>query len=378
MVTVIDRLTNVGHVAASFGIPSVQANTAYVAQTFKAAGSVLNSVEFLIDGDVKEFGGATVLKYRVLITTVEGTGDSVKPKAVLFESAVLSEPIDDNHAFHHVTVDTGALGLVDGQTYAIVLDAMASSGEPTSGSPIAHVGSFLATSYKNGAGSDYLDGHVLYYISSVPRAEAFAAEDWTDYNEQDMSFRLVFSNPGMVIKGTKKNDKVDATHTVKGQPLPGAKDDTIIGKKGNDKLSGLAGDDAIDGGPGKDKVKGGDGDDLLVGGKGKDTLFGEAGSDIFLFDVALKEAPDRIKAFVPADDTIRLDAAIFSVFPAGALAGGSFHIGTKAADADDYLVYNPGSGALFYDSDGASGNKGIKFAVLDKNLAMTSADFAVV
>jgi Ca2+-binding RTX toxin-like protein len=377
MATVINRLTNVGHVNASFGIPSGQANTAFVAQTFKAAGSVLNSVEFLIDGDVKDFGGATILKYRVLITTVDGTGNAVKPKTVLFESAVLSEPIDDNHVFHQVKVDTGALGLVDGQTYAIVLEALASSGEPTSGSP-PHVGSFLATSYKNGAGSDYLEGHVLYYVSTVPRAEAFAAEDWQDYNDQDMSFRLVFSNPGIVITGTKKNDKVDATHTVKGQPLPGAKDDAITGKKGNDKLSGLAGDDTIDGGPGKDKLKGGDGDDLLIGGKDKDTLFGDAGKDIFLFDVSLKEAPDRIKAFVPADDTIHLDATIFGVFTQGAVAAGSFHIGNKAADADDYLVYNPGSGALLYDSDGAGGNKGIKFAVLDKNLAMTSADFAVV
>jgi hypothetical protein len=52
-----------------------------------------------------------------------GTGDDVKPKTVIFESGILSEPIDGNHAFHHVTVSTGALDLTEGQAYAIVLDA---------------------------------------------------------------------------------------------------------------------------------------------------------------------------------------------------------------------------------------------------------------
>ena len=56
----------------------------------------------------------------------------------------------------------------------------------------------------------------------------------------------------------------------------------------------------------------------------------------------------------------------------------SLHIGNKAADADDYVVYNPVNGALFYDSDAEGGNKGIKIATLDKNLSLTSADFAVV
>ena len=209
------------------------------------------------------------------------------------------------------------------------------------------------------------------------QAPAFAG-NWTDYNDQDLAFRLTFTNPGVTINGTKKNDKVDATHTVKGQPLPGVDDDTIIGQKGKDKLSGLAGNDLIDGGKDNDKLKGGDGDDLLIGGKGKDTLSGEAGADTFLFNVSLKEAPDRIKGFTPADDTVRLDDAIFSVFTPGALPAASLHIGNKAADADDYLVYNPVSGDLLYDSDAAGGHKGIVFATLDKNLTLTAADFAVV
>ena len=99
----IDRLTNVGYINASFGVSSANARTAYVAQTFKATGSALTSIEFLIDGQQESGTNGTAVAYRVLITTVEGTGDDVKPKTVLFESGILSEPIDANHSYHHVT-----------------------------------------------------------------------------------------------------------------------------------------------------------------------------------------------------------------------------------------------------------------------------------
>ena len=181
---------------------------------------------------------------------------------------------------------------------------------------------FSARASRGLQGSNYADGHVFWYVPGVPRDQAFAA-DWADYNNEDLAFRLTFSLRGVTINGTRKDDKVDATHTVKGQPLPGANDDTIIGKKGEDKLSGLAGNDLIDGGKDNDKLKGGDGDDDLIGGKGKDKLLGEAGADTFLFNVSLKEAPDKLKGFAAADDTIQVDDAIFSVFVQGALAGGS-------------------------------------------------------
>ena len=165
---------------------------------------------------------------------------------------------------------------------------------------------------------------------------------------------------------------------MKGQPLPGNKDDTIIGKKGNDKLSGLGGDDTINGGAGRDKLNGGDGNDLLIGGKGRDILTGKAGSDIFVFNVSLKQPPDKVKDFTPADDTFHLAHQVFSVFAPGAVAASSFHVGSKAADADDYLVYNPVNGRLSYDSDGAGGHKAIDIALLHANLSLTAADFVII
>ncbi len=374
MVNTINQLTNVGYVGASFGVTSANAKTAYIAQTFEAIGSPLTSIEFLIDGQQEDLTDSTTLQYRVMVTTVEGTGDDVKPKTVVFESGLLSEPIDANHSFHHVTVNTGTLDLVEGQTYAIVLDATPTKQLP--GDPF-WVGSLVAASHTDSTGTDYLGGHVFYHATGDDRATAFAG-DWTDYDDQDLAFRLTFSSVGVTINGTKKNDKVDASHTVKGQPLPGDKDDTIFGKNGKDKLSGLAGNDVIDGGKGKDNLKGGDGNDLLIGGKAKDTLSGGAGKDAFLFNVSLKELPDKIKDFTPVDDTIQLDHAIFSALTPGALPATALHVGSKAADADDYLVYNPVNGALLYDSDAAGGHKGIKIATLDDNLTLTAADFVIV
>ena len=87
---------------------------------------------------------------------------------------------------------------------------------------------------------------------------------------------------GNTVAGTKRGDTIDASH---GIPELGAagfattEDDTINGKKGNDKVFGLAGDDTLKGAAGNDKLYGGDGDDILVGGKGKDKLDGGAGDD---------------------------------------------------------------------------------------------------
>ena len=165
MVAAIDHLTNVGNVGVSFGVVGANAKTAYVAQTFKAIGSSLTSIEFLIDGQEEGGTNGTAVKYRVLITTVEGTGDDVKPKTVVFESGILSEPIDADHSFHHVTVNTGSLALTAGQTYAIVLDATPTNqqaGDPN------FVGSLVGASYFDPAGSNYADGHVFWYVPGVP------------------------------------------------------------------------------------------------------------------------------------------------------------------------------------------------------------------
>ena len=84
---------------------------------------------------------------------------------------------------------------------------------------------------------------------------------------------------GNDISGTKHKDVVNAKKTVTGEPKPTGEEDLIVGRKGNDKLSGLDGNDIVKGGSGKDKLKGNDGDDLLKGGSGNDKLSGQTGDD---------------------------------------------------------------------------------------------------
>jgi len=49
-----------------------------------------------------------------------------------------------------------------------------------------------------------------------------------------------------------------------------------------------------------------------------------------------------------------------------------------AADADDYLIYRSGTGALFYDADGNGAGAAVQIAVLGSGLALTVADFTVI
>jgi Ca2+-binding RTX toxin-like protein len=50
---------------------------------------------------------------------------------------------------------------------------------------------------------------------------------------------------------------------------------------------------------------------------------------------------------------------------------------SSAADANDYIIYDTTSGALYYDANGSGGAGPIQFAVLSGAPALTSLDFVV-
>jgi Ca2+-binding RTX toxin-like protein len=145
---------------------------------------------------------------------------------------------------------------------------------------------------------------------------------------------------------------------------------TIIGNNGANVLTGNGGNDQL--------LSGG-GADVLSGGPGADRLTGGAGRDAFVFDAARGTAVDTIADFVVADDTIRLDAAGFAGLPTGTLAAGALGVGASAADADDRLIYDPATGALYFDPDGGDvAMPQTQFAQLAAGLALTNADFIVI
>jgi serralysin len=53
-------------------------------------------------------------------------------------------------------------------------------------------------------------------------------------------------------------------------------------------------------------------------------------------------------------------------------------IGTAALEANDRIIYDSNTGALFYDDDGVGGNAQVQFATLSTGLALTYLDFLVV
>ncbi|MGH6771505.1 MAG: M10 family metallopeptidase C-terminal domain-containing protein [Xanthobacteraceae bacterium] len=196
----------------------------------------------------------------------------------------------------------------------------------------------------------------------------------------DIRINVINGNAGNdTINGGGGNDRLfggSGHDTVNG----GASNDSIKGGTGVDKLYGSTGNDKLYGETGIDRLYGGSGDDFLVGGRDRDTLAGESGRDTFLFDAALSSINiDTIVGYSVASDTIRLENAIFkTLIPTGTLAANLFFAGAAANDADDRIVYNPSTGALFYDFNGNGAGGAIQFAKLSGALALTNLDFIVV
>jgi serralysin len=126
-------------------------------------------------------------------------------------------------------------------------------------------------------------------------------------------------------------------------------------------------------------IYGNAGDNVLDGRGGNDILQGFGGADTYAFGSPLGAGNvDTILGYNVADDTIRLDDAIFTGLATGTLAAGAFHTGAAAGDADDRIIYNSATGALLFDPDGTGAGAAIQFATLNPGLVMTASEFVVV
>ena len=109
----------------------------------------------------------------------------------------------------------------------------------------------------------------------------------------------------------------------------------------------------------------------LAGGAGNDTLTGGAGADAFVFDTAPGAANrDLIADFNTGEgDRLVLDLQVFAVAgtPGGTLSESQFRKAAgavAAADADDRIILNTTSGALYYDADGVGGAAPVQLATV--------------
>ena len=192
------------------------------------------------------------------------------------------------------------------------------------------------------------DGNDVYYVDNALDVvtEAVGATAGTlDFIYSSVSFTNAVNVERLGLNGTAN---VNATGL-------SSQADYLIGNVGNNTLNGMG---------------------------GNDTLSGGLGNDIFRFDTALSAATnvDNILDFNVAADTIQLENSIFTLFTTiGAIAADLFKDLTTSGpqDANDVILYNETTGALFYDADGLGGNAATQFATLTNHVAIFYDDFII-
>jgi Ca2+-binding RTX toxin-like protein len=126
-------------------------------------------------------------------------------------------------------------------------------------------------------------------------------------------------------------------------------------------------------------ITGNAGANMLNGGLGRDVLTGLGGTDSFVFDTALGANNVDTIADYAKGERILLDDAIFARAGAvGQLTGAAFYSGTAAHDANDRIIYDAKTGAVFYDADGTGATAAVQFATVTGGPTLNAADFWVI
>jgi Ca2+-binding RTX toxin-like protein len=119
----------------------------------------------------------------------------------------------------------------------------------------------------------------------------------------------------------------------------------------------------------------------INGGAGIDTLTGGGGTDRFTFTAAPGSAnADRITDFTVGQDLIVLGGAAgqpFAALASGALGAGAFALAAAPANADDRIIYDYATGALYYDADGSGSGGALRIATLAPSLNLNASSFTV-
>lgn len=228
------------------------------------------------------------------------------------------------------------------------------------------IGDANANTLNGGQGNDWLTGG-----QGDDTLIGYKDVDWASYSDATFAVNVDLA-AGTAIGGAG-NDILQEIENVQGSQF----NDTLKGDGGDNSLDGGAGNDALNGGGGLDTLKGGAGNDKLDGKQGQDTLTGGGGNDIFKFTV--NGIADKITDFNVINDTIQLENGIFNALTTtGVLAADQFKVGAKAADANDFVIYNKAAGSLLYDADGNGANEAVQIATVGTGLNMTNADIVVI
>jgi len=88
---------------------------------------------------------------------------------------------------------------------------------------------------------------------------------------------------------------------------------------------------------------------------------------------------DIIRDFNSSDDTFKIKQVFFTnIGGKGKLTSDALHFGTRAADAEDRIVYHKSTGNLYYDPDGTGAEAQILIAKLSNKAKLILSDFVVI
>ncbi len=201
-------------------------------------------------------------------------------------------------------------------------------------------------SLDGGTGADYMEGGAgndIYVVDNMNDSVVeTSANGGTDSVQASVSYALPANVENLTLTGTA---------AING-----------LGNALANLLQGNAAANVLDGGAGND---------TLVGGNGSDILYGGSGSDFFVFGFTPNATGnlDTIADFQSGVDKIQLSKAIFTALGAAGsgLTQAQFWAGAgvvKGHDADDRIVYNSTTGALYYDADGSGSTVAVQIALL--------------
>jgi Ca2+-binding RTX toxin-like protein len=194
-----------------------------------------------------------------------------------------------------------------------------------------------------------------------------AVQDYSQWSKDPLLPYNPYTTPNLVFLGDNTRSasaNVELGSTAIGVARSaGSGADTLTGTATADSLNGLDGPDQLIGNGGHDWLVGGTGNDMLQGGAGDDLLTGGSGLDRFHFSsgapfIASQLGVDTITDFDPAEDRIRLARSTYAALPAPTtLPATAFAVVSSdaaAARTAARIVYNSGSGSLFYNANGAA------------------------
>ncbi|MGO4387290.1 hypothetical protein AB4Y85_07110 [Microvirga sp. 2YAF29] len=239
--------------------------------------------------------------------------------------------------------------------------------------PLSLTGNELANNLTGNAGANVLDGS-----GGPDTLTGGAGDDVYVVGAEDQIFE--FAGAGFDTVRTATGFTLAAGSSIEAMIADGSFSLNLIGNEADQALTGNAGRNSLYGFDGKDVLRGGAGNDKLYGGLLADTLAGGAGKDIFAFDTKANARTnvDKVVDFKSVDDAFWLDNAVFTrIGGNGRLKADAFHLGKRAEDREDRIVYDKATGNLFYDADGTGASAQIKIAILTNKAKLVLSDFHV-